>query len=323
MTSGNKAARLRALFESPDTSLMPFGVLPLHARMAQQAGFKAFEVSGGLSSWWLTAMADVGYLTMTEVVDHAAKVARAVDIPVFCDADTGYGGPVNVQRTTRSFIDAGVAGIHLEDQAEPKKAGGRAGIRLVSDVEAIGRLTAAVEERERVDPDFVVVARTDGYGAIGGGLDEAIRRGLLYRAETDVDVIFYEGLDSWRDVETVLRETPGPAYAIPSRKAGPTPSVARLTAMGQAIQIIPFILPGVHEVWQLLRAVAASGELAPIEDYRAHMDTFKGTEGWVGWGEELLALSYEQVSRLEARVMPEPRNALAERPASTEGGECR
>ncbi|WP_167042089.1 isocitrate lyase/PEP mutase family protein [Salinibacterium sp. ZJ454] len=295
---------MRALFTSKETTLMPFGVLPLHARMAQQAGFQAFEVSGGYSSFWLAGVADVGYQTMTEIVEQAARVARSVDIPVFCDADTGYGGPVNVQRTTRAFIDAGVAGIHLEDQAEPKKAGGRGGIRLVSDAEAIGRFAAAVEERDRRDPDFVLVARTDGYGAAGGGLDEAIRRGQLYREETGVDVIFYEGLETWEEIETALRETPGPAYAIPHRNAGPTPSVAEMTRMGQAIQIVPFLLPGVHEVWNLLRAVADSGELKPVDDYRAYVESFRGTDAWVGAGEALLGITYDEVAELEARLAP-------------------
>lgn len=286
---------------------MPFGVLPLHARMAQQAGFEAFEISGGYSSFWLAGVADVGYLTMTEIVESAARVARVVDIPVFSDADTGYGGPVNVQRTTRAFIEAGIAGIHLEDQAEPKKAGGRGGIRLVSDSEAIGRFTAAVEARDRTEPDFVLVARTDGYGAVdGGGLDEAIRRGLLYREETGVDVIFYEGLETWEEIEIALKETPGPAYAIPHRNAGPTPSVAEMSRMGQAIQIVPFLLPGVHEVWNLLREVKESGELTAVDEYRARVDATRGTDAWVGAGEALLGITYDEVAELEARLAPQP-----------------
>lgn len=306
MTTAAKGARLRALFEAPRTTLMPFGVLPLHARMAERAGFGAFEISGGLTSWWLTAMPDVGYQTMTEVVEHAARVVRSVEVPVYCDADTGYGGPINVRRTVNEFIDIGAAGIHLEDQADPKKAGGRAGIRLVSDTEAIGRFTVAVDQRDAHDPDFVIVARTDGYGAVeGGGLEEAIRRGRLYREETGVDVIFYEGLDSWEEIEIALRETPGAAYAIPSRKAGPTPPMEQLSRIGQTVQIVPFLLPGVHEVWQLLRAVAATGEMAPIDDYLAHMEEARGTDAWVGWGEELLTLSYEDVARLEARATGE------------------
>ncbi|WP_158409761.1 isocitrate lyase/phosphoenolpyruvate mutase family protein [Gordonia sp. KTR9] len=91
-------------------------------------------------AFW-NGLPDVGLLPRTDVVQHRARVAAAVDIPVYCDADTGFGpGPALVQRTVQEFIGAGVAGIHIEDQAEPKKAGGQSGIALVSDAEAIGRL---------------------------------------------------------------------------------------------------------------------------------------------------------------------------------------
>jgi 2-methylisocitrate lyase-like PEP mutase family enzyme len=307
LTSPGKA--LRAVFDSPETALVPFGALPLHAQMAQHAGFDAFQLSGGMSAWW-QGVSDTGWLTLTEVVEHAKRTARAADIPIYCDADTAFGAPINVQRTVSEFIDAGVAGIHIEDQREPKKSGGVAGIELVSDAEAIGRLNAAVDARDKLDRDFVIVARTDGYGAAGGGVDEAIRRAQLYKAETGADVIFYEGLETWEEIETALRETPGPAYAIPHRNAGPTPSVAELTRMGQSIQIVPFLLPGVHEVWNLLRAVAESGELTPVDDYRAHVDSFRGTDAWVGAGEALLALTYDDVAELEARLAPAPARAV-------------
>ncbi len=297
--SESKGERLRALFMRPETVLMPFGILPIHARMAQLAGFEAFEVSGGLSSWWNLGMADVGYATQTEVVQQAAAVAAAVDIPVFCDADTGYGGAVSVQRTVRAFLSAGVAGIHLEDQADPKKAGGRAGIRLVPDTAAIGRLNAAVDTRDREDPDFVIVARTDGYAV--GGLDEAIRRGLLYRSETGADVVFYEGLTSWDEARIALAETPGPAYVILTRAVRRTPSRAELTAMGQSIQIVNFTLPGIHEVWDLLLRVRDADDLAPIDDYRERIESTAGTERYVSWGERLLRLGYEEAAELDRR----------------------
>ena len=193
MTRKSKGARLREVFRSKQTELMPFGVLPIHAQMAQRAGFKAFHISGAMASWWLTGAPDVGMMTRTEVIDNARRVARCVDIPVYCDADTGFGGVQNVRRTVEEFIDAGIAGIHIEDQLDPKKAGGQAGIALVSDEEAIGRLNAAIEVRDAIDKDFVITARTDGYGGSGGGLDEAIRRGRLYRQHTSADVIFFRG----------------------------------------------------------------------------------------------------------------------------------
>lgn len=296
---------MRAIFEGPGTTLMPFGALPVHAQMAERAGFEAFEISGAMVSWWIAGRPDVGYLTMTEFVEHAGRVASCVDIPIFCDADTGFGGPINVRRTTQEFIRAGVAGIHIEDQENPKKTGGRAGIRLVSDGEAVGRLRAAIDARDELDPDFVIVARTDAYGAEGGGLEEAIRRGVLYTEEAGVDVIFYEGMRSWEEVRTALEETPGPAYAIPSRVAGPHPSMAELSEMGQAINIVPFVLPGIQEIWDLLLAVKESKDLTPIDAYVKGSEERRGTDRYVGWGDVFVRPDLQTVRELEEKYLPE------------------
>lgn len=286
---------------------MPFGVLPIHAQMAEKAGFEAFEISGGMTSWWVMGQPDVGLMTLTEIVEHAKRVANSVDIPVYCDADTGYGGPQNVRRTVHEFIQAGIAGIHIEDQREPKKSGGATGIELVSDEEAIGRLNAAVDARDELDPDFVIVARTDGYGAAGGSLDEAIRRGKLYREKTKVDVIFYEGLHTWEQIERVLRETPGPAYAIPHPSISPRPPMSQLTKMGQSIEIVPFILPGVHEVWQLLLDVKKSGDYTPMDKYLGKVSKLKGTEAYGGWGEKWVRPTNEKIREMEEKYLPEDR----------------
>ena len=299
-----KTTQLRRIFESPEATLMPFGCLPVHAQMAERAGFAAFEVGGASSAWWVGGVADVGFLTMTEVVQHAVMVARSVDIPVYCDADTGYGAPVNVRRMTQEFIRAGVAGIHIEDQREPKKAGMQPGIELVSDAEAVGRLRAAIDARDEIDPDFVIVARTDGYGAAGGSLKEAIRRGRLYKEEAGADVIFYEGLHSWEEVRIALAQTPGPAYAIPSKKAGLTPSVADLSEMGQTINIVPFTRPGIQEVWNLLLKVKETGELSPIDQYNASMTQYEGTPNFVGGGDIFGRPSYEDVRMMEEKYLP-------------------
>ncbi|MEV0685290.1 isocitrate lyase/PEP mutase family protein [Nocardia sp. NPDC050378] len=299
-----KTTRLRRIFESDRTELMPFGVMPIHAQMAERAGFGSFHISGGISSWW-NGLPDVGLMTRTEIIDAARRIVQATDIPIYCDADTGYGGIQNVRKTVQDFIAAGVAGIHLEDQRDPKKAGGQAGIALVSDEEAIGRLRAAVEARDELDPDFVITARTDGYGAGGGGLEEALRRGKLYRQETAVDVIFYEGIRTWEEVRYLLSETPGPTYAIASPSyAGPTPSVDELSKMGQAINIVPFILPAIQEPWKLLLKVRDTGELAPIDEYNARLSDFAGTDEFAGWGDGFVKPSYQEVRGLEERFLP-------------------
>jgi methylisocitrate lyase len=298
LTSPGKA--LRAVFDSPETALVPFGAMPLHAQMAQHAGFDAFQLSGGMSAWW-QGVSDTGWLTLTEVVEHAKRTARAADIPIYCDADTGFGAPINVQRTVSEFIDAGVAGIHIEDQREPKKSGGVAGIELVSDAEAIGRLNAAVDARDKLDSDFVIVARTDGYGAAGGGVDEAIRRAQLYKAETGADVIFYEGFHTWEQAELALKETPGPAYAVGVPLIG-RKTVAEMTKIGQAIQPVAFVLPGVKEVWRLLMQVKESGEATPIGEYIDHLND--GPDS-IGWGAMFGRPLTDYVRETEDRFLPQ------------------
>src|SRR5690606_33055589 len=142
------------------------------------------------------------------------------------------------------------------------------------------------------------------YAAEGGSLEEAIRRGNLYLKEAGADVIFYEGLRSWDEVRRALKETDGPAYAITSRHAGRHPSLAELSEMGQKINIVPFILPGIQEVWSLLLKVKQSGELAPIDDYLEQLFQKQGQEDFVGWGDAFISPNYEDVRRWEEKYLP-------------------
>lgn len=300
-----KTSRLKALLQSKDTTLIPFGVLPIHAQMAEKAGFDAFEISGAMTCWWTMGLPDVGLMTQTEVIAHAKKVADSVDIPVYCDADTGYGGgPANVKRTVHEFIKAGIAGVHIEDQRDPKKAGTQTGIELVSDAEAIGRLNAACDARDELDSDFVIVARTDGYGAVGGSIDEAIRRARLYREKTKVDVIFFEGVHTWDNVKRALAEAPGPAYVLPHPGIGPRPPLAEMSSWGQAMDIVPFILPGVQEIWNLLLAVKESNSVAPMDEYIQKLETYRGTPQDAAWGGAFTKPTNAQVREMEEKYLP-------------------
>ena len=195
------------------------------------------------------------------------------------------------------------AGIHIEDQREPKKSGGTTGIELVSDAEAIGRFNAAVDARDREDADFVIVARTDGYGAAGGSIEEAIRRAQLYRAETGVDAIFFEGPHTWEQAELALKETPGSNYVIGAKLIGQR-SLAELTAMGQAIEAVPFILPGIHEVWRLLMEIKEAGDGTPFAAYVEKMNEAKGTAYDFGWGDRLGQPSADFVRSTEEKYLP-------------------
>lgn len=163
---------------------------PLDAQIAERAGMKSIYLSG-YSLALLSGWPDMGFLTMTEVTKAASMVAAAVEIPVIADADDGYGNALSTMRTVQEFIKTGVAGIHLEDQRFPKRCGHIAGKTIVSREEAIGKYRAALETRDRLDRDFVIIARTDAYGAVGGSMEEAIWRGRAY-ADLGVDLVWCE-----------------------------------------------------------------------------------------------------------------------------------
>src|SRR5499426_4671719 len=184
---------------------------PLDAQIAEKVGMKAIYLSGysmALASGW----PDMGFLTMTEVTRIASMVASAVQIPIIADADDGYGNALTTMRTVQEFMKTGVAGIHIEDQRFPKRCGHIAGKTLVSREEAVGKFRAAIDVRNRLDPDFVIIARTDAYGAVGGSLDEAIWRGRAY-ADAGVDLV-------WSEFSNAGRE-PAIAFAKAMRETHP------------------------------------------------------------------------------------------------------
>src|SRR5262249_36528622 len=133
---------------------------PPDAQMAQRVRMKAIYMSG-YSVAMLNGWPDMGFLTMTEMTRTAAMIASAVQMPIIADADDGYGSALNTMRTVAEYVRTGVAGIHLEDQEYPKRCGHIAGKTVVSRAEAVGKFRAAVAERDRLDRDFVLIARTD------------------------------------------------------------------------------------------------------------------------------------------------------------------
>jgi len=185
----SKGKALRALLKEK-RFITSMGIdTPVHAKIVEKAGFDYAYLGGYDVSLALLGMPDVGLITGTEMVNTARIVARTVDIPVICDADTGYGNAINVIRAVEDFEAAGVACIHIEDQETPKRCGHVAGKTIIPLEEAVGKLKAALDARK--DRDFVIMARTDAVAAAGGGLDEAVRRGREY-ARIGCDMVFCE-----------------------------------------------------------------------------------------------------------------------------------
>jgi 2-methylisocitrate lyase-like PEP mutase family enzyme len=234
---GAPRARLRELLAGPRPVVAPGAYDALSARLVEQAGFGVVYMTGFGSTASLIGRPDVGLLTGTEMIDNARRIVAAVDVPVIADADTGYGNAVNVVRTVQGYEQAGVAGIHLEDQVMPKKCGHMSGKAVIGVDEMVGKIRAAVAARR--DPDLLLIARTDA--AAVDGLAAAIKRGRAY-ADAGADLIFVEAPTSEDDIATVAAELHGVAPLVFNwAEGGRTPplSLDRITELGFSLVLFP------------------------------------------------------------------------------------
>lgn len=197
--SQSRSARFRELLKKP-----PFVCMGAHdavtAKLAEQAGAPAIYVSGFVASAIVAGQPDFGVLTQTEMFEHIRRICRVTTVPVFADADTGYGGPLDAQRTIELWEEAGASVLHLEDQAMPKKCGHFAGKQLIPAEEMQHKLRAMLEARR--DPDFFIVARTDAMGVTD--LDDAIRRLTAYSA-VGVDGLYVDAPRSVEQLQEIAR----------------------------------------------------------------------------------------------------------------------
>src|SRR5262249_1847381 len=152
-------SRFAELLKRPELLVMSGGFSPLHARISELLGYEAFFMSGSQVAAYVYGYPDVGLLGLSEMVESVRRIANVTDIPVFADADTGYGNAVNVHYTVREYIRAGAAGLHIEDQESPKKSGTLAGRRLIFREEAAGKYKTAAAGKKGVGPNFVIFAR--------------------------------------------------------------------------------------------------------------------------------------------------------------------
>jgi len=199
------AARLREMISGPEMAVAPFVYDCLQAKIAERTGFKAVYMTG-FGTAAARGFPDLGLLTMTEMVQNARAIAHAVNVPVICDADTGYGNPLNVWRTVREYEEAGAAALHIEDQVWPKKCGFLAGKQVIPMAEMEPKVRAACDARR--DPNFVIIARTDALAV--NGWDDVVRRCRAYR-ECGADLVFVDGirtLDDLRNYSSRLGDLP-------------------------------------------------------------------------------------------------------------------
>jgi 2,3-dimethylmalate lyase len=229
--------RLRAAFQAGRFVVAPGIFDMISAKVADGMGFECLYVTGFGTVASHLGVADAGIATYTDMVGRVGQMARGVRTPVIADADTGYGGLLNVRHTVMGYEAAGASGIQLEDQEMPKKCGHTPGRRVIPAEEMALKIRVAAEARR--DPDFLIVARTDARTTLG--LEEAIRRGRLY-AEAGADVIFIESPESEAEMAEIGRAIRRPLLAN-MVEGGRTPILPaeRLRALGYAMAIYPAV----------------------------------------------------------------------------------
>lgn len=268
VTATQRRQALRQALTSGTIVTMPGAFSPLVARLIEDiGGFGGVYVSGAVVANDL-GLPDIGLTTLSEVAHRAGQIARVTDLPVLVDADTGFGEPMSAARTVAEFEAAGVAGLHLEDQVNPKRCGHLDGKEVVPRDVMLRRISAAV--RERSDDSFVLCARTDAAGI--EGIDEAIERAKAY-ADAGADLIFTEALYTHADFEQFRAAIDVPLLANMT-EFGKTEllSAGQLEQIGYNAVIWPvttFRL-AMGQTEQMLRDIAATGTQQPWVDKMQH-----------------------------------------------------
>jgi len=271
------ARRLRDLLDRKDILIAPGAYDALTAKLIQKAGFDAVYMTGAGIAYSSLGKPDIGLLTLNEMVERAARLVEAVEVPVIADADTGYGNAINVIRTVREFERAGVAAIQLEDQALPKRCGHLRGKELISLEEMVGKLRAAAWAR--TDPALVILARTDARAVLG--IEEALRRAKAY-AEAGADVLFVEAPESVDEMKMITASLDRPCLAN-MVEGGRTPlsSAEELQQLGYKLVIFPGMLARfiAKQVADFLHGVRREGTSKPFLNRMLSFDELNALVG--------------------------------------------
>ena len=276
------ATTLRQLLVRGSVVRLPGAYDGISARIAQQVGFPAVAFSGNAVSASILGAPDVGVLGMAEVVAHAGRIARNLQIPLLCDADTGYGGVLNVVRTVREFEAAGIAGIHIEDQVTPKRCGLLPqGIPVIARDEFATKIRAAVEARG--SREFVIVARTDAKSM--HGLEEATVRARAC-IEAGADAALVMGANTPEELRYVADVVRAPLVTV-IQETPPTTLLtnAMLDAVGCAFAIHAGVVryAVVKAVQDALGALHRDGNTASVRELMGSFGDYNGVLGLDDW----------------------------------------
>lgn len=268
----NLRKKLRELIARPGLLLMPGAYDALSARIIEREGFEAIVAGGYAAVGSMLAAPDMGQSNMRDYAGHYERICEAVQIPVYVDSDTGFGGVNNVWQMTRKFENAGVAGFFVSDQVFPNRCGYLPGKQIVPVEQMLAKIKAAVDARR--DPDMLIVARTDAVAV--DGLNAAIERCQMF-IEAGADLAKPQGADTIEDIKRVIREVPGAHMATQSQAAGKAKvTLADLEKAGVAAVSFPSaaLFAAAAAVKKVMAALKRDhsldgvlGDLVPLNDY--------------------------------------------------------
>jgi len=296
------STKLRQLLRRKNKVLAVLGAPnAFHAKIMEANGVEACFVGTSITGGNYTGLPDLGVLSMTECVAIAKWIARSVKIPVILDGDTGHGGIMAVRRLARESIEAGLAGLRLDDQPlEQKRRTLSAGISIVSREEAIARYRAAVDAKNEIDPDFVIMAQCYARNAVNGGMAETLKRLRLYEMKAGVDWVQFEAPHSVQEIERARKAVKGPFSAM----KGQLPRALTLAEHG-ALKLNAAwytFLPDLvlkASAWSFLETFQDRGIGAWFEFLEKNPDTpFTGGKAW-NWD----ATGMTELTKLQARYL--------------------
>jgi 2-methylisocitrate lyase-like PEP mutase family enzyme len=283
------ATALRALLAATTVTHMPGVYDPVTAALAVRAGHRGVHLSGAAVSAIALGRPDLGYVHGTQIADRAAALVPALGrVPLLADADTGYGNPLHAVWTGLAYARAGISGLHLEDQVNPKRCGHLAGKEVVDANLAAAKISALADHV----PHLALIARTDAYA--GHGLAETIARCRAY-AEAGADAVFPEGVDSLDDLDAIHRALPGVPMVVNRSEAGghrESATDADLAAVGVRLVLHPVtaLLAAMHAASLAYRAIAGTGAAATVDR--------------MAWPDFTALVGQDEALDLDARYIP-------------------
>ncbi|MCU4181562.1 oxaloacetate decarboxylase [Bosea sp. BH3] len=271
-------AAFRALLNSGEFIVSPGVYDGYSARLVEASGYKSACTSGAAIANAILGVEDLGMMGLSENVNHCRQLARSISIPLTCDADNGYGNPMNVHYTVQMFEEAGVAGVNLEDQVSPKRCGHMLGKEVVSREEMVKKIEAACLARR--DDDFVIIARTDALAV--EGIEATLERIRAYVA-AGADAIFPDAVKTEEDIARIVEAAAGKpvsvnmGFGIRQRPTTPLIPLPRLKALGVRRISLPRMLPAaaikaMREALTVMREVMETGVPADRSDLLVGID---------------------------------------------------